>query len=457
MTLTFTAGSYESVITLPTTPATRYPLIVATLATVALFVACGDDGPTAPVGPTPEITSTALAPALLGYEYNVKLEATGTEGEPVTWTVVEGSLPAGLRLSSTGRFSGSPTRADSTEIVVEASAGGEGARESFTLVVHEEDTDRFNITVLPAVPIPAQLRDNVAEAVRRWEEAIVGNLTRWDVPEGSLDIRDPEDQENVCGEYTHLADGTSIDDMTVIVNIGPIDEGGSFKPIEDGDSLFTNTIGSATPCFIRIAGVDVIEGDSLPIVGVLTLDEHDLFDIEQRSEELATDLLQHEIGHILGLGTMWGFRGLLEGSQSDDPRYTGERGVAAYQAAGGEDEGIPVENLGPQGSREGHWRESAFGRDTAASPPRLRDELMTAQLSTTSYLSAMSIASFADFGYEVDTSAAEDQLVLNSMSMIESAQIELRLHHDIGRGPVIGIEPDGRRRNVAPLHPNDEM
>ncbi|MFN2327099.1 MAG: putative Ig domain-containing protein [Gemmatimonadales bacterium] len=376
------------------------------------------------------IENAALAPALVGYGYGVQLEAAAQGTAEVTWSIVEGSLPAGITLSSSGRFSGSPTMAGTYEIVIRASTPEESVQESFMLVVNEEDTSRFNLTVLPAVPIPAQLQDNVAEAVRRWEAAIVGDIPRFDAAEGDLDLRDRS--SGMCAGFTHLADGTSIDDMIIIVNIGPIDEGGSLKPTEDGDSVFTNTIGSASPCFIRSSGDGVAVGD-LPIVGVLTLDEFDLFNLEEDSQELATDLIQHEIAHILGLGSLWGMFSLLEGSGTDDPLYVGEQGVVEYKAAGGTRAAIPVENEGPPGTREGHWRESVFN-----------DELMTGSLKRTSYLSAMSIASFADFGYEVDTSAAEGPLVIGILGM-EQDPFELWLHGDVKTETLVGIRPDGTR------------
>lgn len=386
------------------------------------------------------IETLALVPALAGYEYSVQLEASGVDAAQASWSIVSGSLPEGLSLSSSGKFSGSPAGTDSVEIVVEASTGEASAQETFTLVVRAENTSRFDITILPAVPIPAQLRDNVAEAVRRWEAAIVGDLARFDAPEGELDIRDPNRPDNICRGFTHLADGTSIDDMIVIVNIGPIDEGGSFKPTEDGDSVFTNTIGSAGPCFIRDPNQNQqLEVGELPIVGVLTLDEFDLFSLEEDSQELATDLVQHEIGHILGLGALWSTFGLIEGAGTNDPRYTGEQGVAAYKEAGGADDSIPVENTGPAGTRDGHWRESVFD-----------DELMTGGLKRTSFLSAMSIASFGDFGYEVDLAAAEGDLNLGTILGFGRTAPELWLHGDIGTHPIIGIGPDGTRTYVIP-------
>lgn len=382
------------------------------------------------------IETPVLTPALVGYAYGVQLEAAEQGAAEVTWSIIEGSLPDGLTLSENGRFSGIPTTAGTYEIVVQASTAEESVQESLTLVVIEEDQTRFNLTILPAVPIPAQLEDNVAEAVRRWEAAIVGNIPRFEAPEGELDIREPG-SSSMCRGFTHLADGTTIDDLIVIVNIGPIDEGGSMKPTEDGDSVFTNTIGAASPCFIRSSGDGVAVGD-LPIVGVLTLDEFDLFNLEEDSQELATDLIQHEIAHILGLGSLWNLFDLLEGSGTQDPLYVGEEGVAEYKAAGGPREAIPVENEGPPGTREGHWRESVFN-----------DELMTGSLKRTSYLSAMSIASFADFGYGVDTSAAEGPLVLGTLGM-EQDPVELWLHGDVGTEPIIGIRPDGTRTFVLP-------
>lgn len=385
------------------------------------------------------VETIVLAPALAGYDYGVQLEASGAGAPQATWTIVEGSLPDGLELSSTGEFSGSPTGTDTAEIVVQVSAGEESAQEDFVLVVHEENTGRFDLTTLAVVPIPPQLQDNVAEAVRRWEQALVGDLTRFDAAEGELDIRDPEDTENACRGFTHLADGTSVDDMIIIINIGPIDEDGSWKPTEGDDSVFTNTIGSAGPCFIRDPNSNQqFEVGELPIVGVLTLDEFDLFTLEEDSEELATDLIQHEIGHILGLGVLWEPMGLLQGAGTSDPRYTGAQGVAAYHDAGGGDEAIPVENTGPPGTRDGHWRESVFD-----------DELMTGGLSRTSFLSAMSIASFADFGYEVDTSAAEGDLNL-AIQALEQTPVTLWIHGDVGAGAIIGIDPEGRHTFVIP-------
>jgi hypothetical protein len=381
------------------------------------------------------IETAALAPALAGYAYGVQLEASETGTAQVTWSVIAGSLPDGITLSETGRFSGSTTAAGTYEIVIQASTADKTVQKSFTLVVNEEDTTRFNLTILPAVPIPAQLQDNVDEAVRRWEAAIVGNIRRFDAAEGALDIRSTS--SGMCAGFSHLADGTSIDDLTIIVNIGPIDEGGSWKPTADGDSVFTNTIGAAGPCFIRSSGDGVAVGD-IPIVGVLTLDEYDLFNLEEDSQELATDLIQHEIAHILGLGSLWRAFGLLEGSGTDDPLYVGEDAVAEYQAAGGHREAIPVENTGPPGTREGHWRESVFGT-----------ELMTGSLKRNAYLSAMSIASFADFGYVVDTSAAEGPLILGILGM-EQDPFELWLHGDVRDEPIVGIRPDGTRTWVLP-------
>jgi hypothetical protein len=56
--------------------------------------------------PNPAITST-LPPPALGSPYSTQLTATGS-GAPFTWSLVKGSLPNGLTLSTAGLISGTP-------------------------------------------------------------------------------------------------------------------------------------------------------------------------------------------------------------------------------------------------------------------------------------------------------------------------------------------------------------
>lgn len=54
------------------------------------------------------ITTTALPNATEGQAYNFQLQATGGSGNYV-WSLVSGTMPAGLTLSAAGLISGTPT------------------------------------------------------------------------------------------------------------------------------------------------------------------------------------------------------------------------------------------------------------------------------------------------------------------------------------------------------------
>jgi len=66
----------------------------------------------------PSITSTTLPAVKLGKAYSTTVSATGGTA-PYTWSVVSGSLPTGLHLSSSGLISGTPTAAGAFSVVVQ--------------------------------------------------------------------------------------------------------------------------------------------------------------------------------------------------------------------------------------------------------------------------------------------------------------------------------------------------
>jgi len=55
-----------------------------------------------------QITTDSLPDATMGVDYAVQLEASGGN-PPYTWSILTGTLPAGLTLSSDGLISGTPT------------------------------------------------------------------------------------------------------------------------------------------------------------------------------------------------------------------------------------------------------------------------------------------------------------------------------------------------------------
>lgn len=366
-----------------------------------------------PVPSEIEVETHRIPPAMAGWLYRVELEALGGDEIDYDWEVVEGSLPAGMTLTEDGRFTGGPEGTDTVTFTVEVTSGGFSARQTYTLAVVAEQTNRYAITPFAVVDVEPELQAMVDEAIRRWEEAIIGDVDSGTLPAGD----DPFfTSPNSCGGFGQLVNGAAIDDLMILVNIDSIDGPGS-------------VLGRAGPCALR--------QDTVPVVGVLTLDEDDLLGMPT---EMATHVIQHEIGHIMGFGTLWdddwhGFVENVADTVPGDPRYFGEAALAVYQAAVDTATSIPVENTGGEGTQGSHWRESVFDQ-----------ELMTGFAEPDMFLSAMSIAAFEDLGYEVDTAAADDASLRSLMMNALHGDAEWsHIGHDIAapQGPIVILNRDG--------------
>ncbi len=221
------------------------------------------------------------------------------------------------------------------------------------------------------------------EAAARWEEVIVGDLPGFTgvLPEGGC-------------QPVEEADG--IDDVKIYVSVVPIDGPGG-------------VLGQAGPCYVwRPEGP---EGPVFPITGIVRLDEADV--AWMQSNGTLKDVIIHEMGHVLGIGTLWNTspNTFLIGEGGEDPYFNGAGAVAAFDAAGGSERvapKVPVENTGGAGTRDAHWRESV-----------LNSEIMTGWLEppgTPNPLSIITIASLADMGYEVNMAAADPYTVYSPLA-----------------------------------------
>ena len=142
----------------------------------------------------------------------------------------------------------------------------------------------------------------------------------------------------------------------------------------DGKS---GTYGMAIPTLI-----DTKTG--LPTMGIVVMDKDDLERLEK--EGTLPDVIKHEIGHVLGFGTVWKEKGLLMYEDTDSPLFMGKTAIQKHKGMP-----IPVENMGSEGTRNAHWKETVF-----------KDELMTGFIEKgDNPISKMTIASLADLGYEV--------------------------------------------------------
>jgi len=218
----------------------------------------------------------------------------------------------------------------------------------------------FTITIRFGDGLTDAQRGAFAAAADRWVTVIVGDL-----PEVTVD-------------------GEVVDDVLIVAGGKDIDGEGKI-------------LGQAGITHVRPAGPE--PWALLPAKGIMEFDRADLARME--AEGTLGDVITHEMGHVLGVGSLWNAKGLLVGKGTSDPSLVGAGAMAEYRKLrrGVDDtERVPVENRGGPGTRDVHWREAVFG-----------NELMTGFVgSTPNPLSRLTVANLGDMGYQVDVDAADD-------------------------------------------------
>jgi hypothetical protein len=188
------------------------------------------------------------------------------------------------------------------------------------------------------------------DAAERWEQIILADLP--DVNSGAFGL---------------------VDDLLIDASVVAIDGAGG-------------VLGQAGPDRIRNSG--------LPYHGEMEFDSADVSAMFNNGT--LYNVILHEMGHILGVGTLWDYLDLLNGFE-----YIGANALAEYRQLTGNASAsyIPVENSGGPGTAGGHWEEDIFNA-----------ELMTGYVESAGVpmpISRMTIASLADLGYTVNLAAAD--------------------------------------------------
>jgi hypothetical protein len=248
-----------------------------------------------------------------------------------------------------------------------------------------------------------------AQAELRWESHITGDLP-------DIDQTLPA---NECGENPQTP--------------GPFDDLTIFVTIEEIDGPF-GVLGQAGPCFVRIPG-------SLTVIGRMLFDVDDVDLLEE--EGSLQSVILHEMGHVIGFGTIWSDLGLLEDPSTPnaqpplpDTHFSGAQAIAAFNAAGGSSYGgakVPVMNVGGAGTVNSHWRDDVF-----------ENELMTGFLDEGfNPLSAISIRSLQDLGYTVNANGA-DPYTLSPGLRVAGPRRGRMLENDIISDPIRQVDANGR-------------
>ena len=396
--------------------------LFVTLALLALGCGGGDSGP--------ETTSMAkvAGDAAAGFAGNftpalpvVQLRtAAGSPAAnvPVTFSVASGG--GTIAFPSTTTDTGGRASPGAWRFGAAGSQGLSAAADGFPTVTFGANAtaapaSAFKIDIVFLDPQPTDSQKAAFLAARdRWQQLIVGDLADYG----------PGFAANVaCNNFSTPAVPGPIDDVVIFAAVRPI-------PADGG----ANILAQAGPCQLRSSNL-------LTIAGIMIFDSDDIGTLTQAAS--LADVATHEMAHVLGFGLIWTDHGLLANEGGPDPYFTGAGARQAFRASEGVvafvGNRVPVENTGGAGTRDGHWRETTFGR-----------ELMTGffNAGVANPLSAVTATSMRDLGYVVDDSRADVyQLGLVQGNLVAGPALEWR--EQLAPWPVGVIDERGRVRRVV--------
>jgi hypothetical protein len=271
----------------------------------------------------------------------------------------------------------------------------------------------FEITLEYVAPVTAEQEAAFEFARRRWQGILLNAQPEVMTDAATLGV--------ACG-YETSPQPLSVRGVHIFVRLGPIDGSGSGG---------VNILGQAGPCVLRDNGS--------PTAGGMTFDTADL-DMIAATGKLETVIL-HEMGHVLGVGSLWG--GLvvdpsIPDAPGVDTHFVGQFGQAAFvDLIGALQYGgaiVPVENNATPGSSDGHWRENVL--TTELMTPNLGDVSLPTQLSI------LTIASMLDLGYyEVNPYPADPYRFVSQQAPV-GPEAAVVLTDEVLR-PRAVIAPDG--------------
>lgn len=187
-------------------------------------------------------------------------------------------------------------------------------------------------------------------------------------------------------------------------------------------------LGQAGPTHLRPAHS---AAPFLPAKGIMSFDSADLASMQ--ADGTLRDVITHEMGHVLGIGTIWTNKKLLKGAGTSNPTFVGPAAMKEFGRLKGHGAGataVPVENHGGAGTADSHWRETVFQR-----------ELMTGFVGDKpNPMSRLTVASLEDIGYKVNMKKAERYKLPNLSSIAESGALMSHIA-PIDRGVVLPIIP----------------
>jgi len=239
---------------------------------------------------------------------------------------------------------------------------------------HEVDDARYNID------LSLELLDHshshaYATARTKWMNVITGDLPPSSSPSVGVSSTDDVDIDRCINDLPEI-----IDDLHICGRDMEYDGRGG-------------VVGAAGPLFLRR---DPITSRWTTLVGQMRFDVADVATLA--SYGIWEDVILHEMGHVIGIGTLWYLNGLVDRWNLE---YRGPNAIRVWRNDWGCDasDAPPVEKDGRpgDGTYGGHWDERC-----------LHDEFMTGSANYgRNPISTLTVASIEDLGYEVDYDAAD--------------------------------------------------
>jgi hypothetical protein len=372
---------------------------------------------------------------LLSYGTNVRPAVTVTDGggQPVAGVSVTFAVASGgggvttatvntnaFGIAQVGKWTLGAAAGTNTLTATAAPGGLTGNPATFTAT---GVTATFNITIQNVGPaFSAAVQAAFDSATAFWQRAIIG-----DIP----DVLNFSSGAGQCGTNSPAIGPITVDDLLILARFDSIDGPGQI-------------LGSAGPCFVRTTGRLTIEGtmrfDTADVAGLI-------------NNGLLNAVIRHEMGHILGFGTLWTqtaincVQNLSSTGNVLDTYFSCAKGQAAFDSIGGTSYTgglkVPVENCGPtspggcgSGTVNSHWREPTFF-----------NELMTGYLNSGSANpgSLITIAAMEDLAYQVNYGAAEVYTrVFSAPPAMRAASTLIDLSGDVLRIPIRVMDSSGR-------------
>jgi hypothetical protein len=199
---------------------------------------------------------------------------------------------------------------------------------------------------------PDDIKMLCINAKKRWESIITSDIPSKFVYENGTS----------CGNInvTKLGKRYVVDDLLIFVDINYIDGRG-------------RVLGQAGPCKVAITNNFIYSR-----VGYIKLDTADI---------LNENVIIHEIGHVIGIGSLWGINNLYNFT-NDVVKYIGVNGINGNKLIGGPIDGPVLESGGSIGTIYKHWDNNVY-----------QNEIMTGYVRDNMLISQLTAQSLKDIGH----------------------------------------------------------